>query len=305
MRRCLVVTTLMIVVASTGQAQENELAFDVDMMDAKAGVLYWSLETGIKQMAEGAEITLYPKDPDTPPLRVQARTITFTRRKNSGEMLEKIVCEDNVVFDLPDVKLTCGKAEWRFTENLIVFTENPVAKTDKGASGRGESIVLNLETNILTIHMADVNDFLLSGFRRAGTSKQHPALLRVEEVRDWTGLLAAVKKQGASPEPSPGKRLMELLKPEARAFLNALSTEQPPDDELKGAIVKPFNSILRRRDFYKKEAWQNIVLGDRAAALLSQGVESLSEADFILLNRLLFEAAYPGAIAPYRADGES
>jgi len=116
------------------------------------------------------------------------------------------------------------------------------------------------------------------------------------EVRDWAGLAAQLRQEGAAAAPSVGRRIQELVPPEASAAFQAAVR---PGAELSASpvILATLNHVLTRRDFYEDSAFRSISLPDEARHYLSRGPRALSDESVRRLNRLLLAAAYPQQLA--------
>ena len=136
--------------------------------------------------------------------------------------------------------------------------------------------------------------------------EQHGTEFEVDSVFDWPGLVAKIKGQGASDEPSPGKRIWELLTDNVRQKLAGLPDIPTSDEtpyELTLAVVEDLNRLLSDRSLYDEAAWRGIELEKNATDLIGRGVDKLSEDDVARLNRILLEMAFPFEIAHRTAGG--
>ena len=280
--------------------------FDFDRMDAHADeYMDFNIETGVVERLKGnARIKLYSADDQHPPLDVAADDMQFTWPQQESRTPEQAVFEGNVRIEHPRATITSQRAEWNFGKDEIVFSGNPQATQPSGGTAKAHEFYFSPESGACRFRGPgiDVNgwDFKAgAGGSSRPSSRSHPALLNVGDVRDWPGLLAKIQAENAAEGASPGKHILGLLKPEAQAFFRGIDPKAISDD-MKKDIVKQFNALLLRGDFYSEPAWKGVAPGPMAAALLAQGTANLAEKDRITLNRLLFEAAYPGAVAPYK-----
>jgi hypothetical protein len=129
-------------------------------------------------------------------------------------------------------------------------------------------------------------------------------LLAAEDILDWPRFMTTLQGQSTRPEPSPGRRIAQLLEPDARAQLAALQPEATLDEQGKQALVRRLNRLLERGDFYREDAWSAVDLDPR---IRQQAGESagLDDAQRIPLNRHLLELAFPGMIARYSPGDEA
>jgi hypothetical protein len=119
------------------------------------------------------------------------------------------------------------------------------------------------------------------------------SLLSMNDIRDWPAFLSALSASGKSAQPSPSKRIWELLPKDIRSAAG----KSVVGNEQKSNIIKALNSsILSNRDFYKEAYFPNIRLPRGIRGFLSDQ-ENLSSSDAQKLNRALIEAAYPNKVA--------
>lgn len=123
--------------------------------------------------------------------------------------------------------------------------------------------------------------------------KDDAVLLGSGEIVDMLGLCASLSDAGGREQPSPGRRIWELLPPESKdtvaECLKHDRIQQTDAEKLTGAL----NSVLKRPDLYKAESFAGVAIPDKAKELLKREAKSLSDLDVQALNRLLLEAAYP------------
>ena len=130
-------------------------------------------------------------------------------------------------------------------------------------------------------------------------------------VRDWLGWTAELKRQADLEDPSPGKRVWELMDPILKGRIQSLKPGQQPDDEAKAEITNGLNRLLGDDTLYDEEAWEEAQLPEEATLLMGRLEEGVPEARTEKLreearrefgkmqrrfNRLLLEAAFPGGI---------
>lgn len=120
------------------------------------------------------------------------------------------------------------------------------------------------------------------------------SLIYVEEVRDWSALLA-----GLSSGRGAARRIVGFLDDSLRQWLGALSPEQL-DDFGRYRIVSEINALLKRKDLYAESAWPLRELAAEEQALIRQDTEKLSAHEVYRLNRLLIESAFVGAMRTAR-----
>ena len=118
-----------------------------------------------------------------------------------------------------------------------------------------------------------------------------------DDIRDWKGFAAKLKQAGAADQPSPAKRLWELLPARNHQMIeNGLQEEFT--DWHKAHLVKALNQLItRRRDFYQPEAFKVVTLPPAAQELHKLAPKKLRGDNLAMYNRLLLEASFPKAIA--------
>ncbi len=118
------------------------------------------------------------------------------------------------------------------------------------------------------------------------------------DVLDWQRLPKTLVDQGKSSQPSPGKRIWDLMSSETHKELAEAASLKRPYRYLQDQLTRALSGVLARRDFYMEAAWRGIQLPAEAQQLLRQGMPNLNEPQVLRLNSLLLEAAFPGAFAP-------
>ena len=120
------------------------------------------------------------------------------------------------------------------------------------------------------------------------------ALFRVGDITDWPGFLSKLNSAGKSAQPSPGKRIWELLSQDIQAVVEESINLQ---EEQKSNIINALNSnVLENSNFYQERNFSGITIPQEAQRLLNNLV-NLSPSEVQRLNRLLIESAYPHEIA--------
>jgi hypothetical protein len=133
------------------------------------------------------------------------------------------------------------------------------------------------------------------------------ALISRYDALDWKGLAAKLKEQGEASQPSPEKRIWELMSSEIREAVTEIASIDHPYDYIKSQMTNGLSNLLERRDFYDERSWRGVALSREASTLLDRGIANLTETEFRRLNCLLLEAAFPGMfVESYRwGDGVS
>src|SRR5262249_23747990 len=131
-----------------------------------------------------------------------------------------------------------------------------------------------------------------------GLTQQAGSYLSEEDFLDRDKLIERVIAQGRAGEPSPGRRIWELLDGAARQGLE----QKPSEPFAKRMRYIHFENALRamlaRSDFYRPQDWAGVRLPAEARTLESKGLALLHDDQVARFNRLALEAAFPEWIAP-------
>jgi hypothetical protein len=122
------------------------------------------------------------------------------------------------------------------------------------------------------------------------------ALISRHDVLDWKGLATKLVEQGAKPEPSPGKRIWEMMEPQIRAAAAEIVSSGVASGYARRQLAEELSNVLGRRDFYDGVSWRGVELPPEAQDLLARRTPNLDEPQLCRLNSLLFEAAFPKAL---------
>jgi len=263
----------------------------------KVGKLKGTLNQGmsIREMSGGVSIVLLSQEPNTPNMPIKADKMTFEweEGRNSPVLIRM---EGKVYLEHPEGKLTAEKAVWDFKKEIVEFTGNPMLDSPKAQGLKGSKIVMDFKNNTIDIEnlQADMIPLQVEGGGSEGGVETGLPLLTESDVSDWNGFIAELKKQGQDNEMTPGKYLLSKFDGDARSqFLSA------PNDLIlkrKQDLIKQINRLLRKPDFYNKEAWAKITLPETAKELLQKG--TLTAEEQVRLNRLLLQCAFPDVIKP-------
>ncbi|HWW75709.1 MAG TPA: hypothetical protein VNZ44_09950, partial [Pyrinomonadaceae bacterium] len=127
-----------------------------------------------------------------------------------------------------------------------------------------------------------------------GNGKQNGcALFDAGDLVDWQGLCAELGGEAARPSHGPGDRILSLLPGDLRHVILDAAQKNDFRQLRRASIIRAFNDILARRDFYQPASFRSEVVKGEAQALLDRGRENLSGSEVERLNRLLLEACYP------------
>ncbi len=292
----LLILSLAILINSTTNAQENmSLGKYSSMKIEKVGKLKGTLNQGmsIREMSGGVSIVLLSQEPNTPNMPIKADTMTFEWEEGRNSPT-RIRMEGKVYLEHPEGKLTAEKAVWDFKKEIVEFTGNPTLDSPKAQGLKGSKIVMDFKNNTIDIENLQADMIPLQVEGSAGGVETGLPLLTESDVLDWNGFIVELKKQGQTDTMTPGKHLLNKFDGDARnQFLSA------PNDLIlkrKQDLVKQINRLLRKSDFYNKEAWSKITLPETASELLKKG--NLTPEEQVRLNRILLQCAFPNAIKP-------
>ncbi len=279
-----------------GCAMAQELGGDLGgytSMQIDAGRFVGSFSGGmaIKEMTDGVRITLLSEDAKLKPLPIRAYKMKFDYKEGASKP-SVITMEGNVEVQHPQGSISAEKADWNFDTGLLVFSGNPVMNSDQVKDLRGSRITMNFKTNEVEVSDMKVQQIPLNGMGGPGGAGD-PSLLTQGDVKDWAGLLKALKTQAGGEGASPGKQIARHLDEQVRKMLLNVSVEALA--EQKGDMVKQLNKVLKKEGLYTEAAWKGVALNEEAKGLLAK--EGRKPEETARLNRLLLEAAYPDYIA--------
>jgi len=118
-----------------------------------------------------------------------------------------------------------------------------------------------------------------------------PSLVAVGDIVDWPGFILSLTHAGKAAEPSPGKRVWEMLPADTQKAVEESVASGTIQAKQKAATIKALNdSILGRSDFYEAGYFSGVTLPTEAKSLLADPA-SLSARDVQRVNRFLLEEA--------------
>ncbi len=275
--------------------EEMNLGKYSSMKIEKVGKLKGTLNQGmsIREMSGGVSIVLLSQEPNTPNMPIKADKMTFEweEGRNSPVLIRM---EGKVYLEHPEGKLTAEKAVWDFKREVVEFTGNPTLDSPKAQGLKGSKIVMDFKNNTIDIENLQADMIPLQVEGSGGGAETGLPLLTESDVSDWNGFIVELKKQGQADGMTPGKYLLSKFDGDARSqFLSA------PNDLIlkrKQDLVKQINRLLRKSDFYNKEAWTKITIPETANELLKKG--NLTPQEQVQLNRLLLQCAFPNLVKP-------
>jgi|GEM_PF-923863 len=123
--------------------------------------------------------------------------------------------------------------------------------------------------------------------------------VRYQDFRDARGVLLHLREQSTKTD-SPSGYLWSRLSESLQADIGGLSVDSDRRERMEafGRFREELNSLLRERDFYRDDVWQNLRLNREGRDLLKQGVANLSDSDLARLNRLALDAVLSDFLEP-------
>ena len=122
------------------------------------------------------------------------------------------------------------------------------------------------------------------------------------DIIDWPGLETSLTRAGESPEMTAQKKIWDSFPAEVKAVLSAASGRVVTAERDRLAVVQGLNTTLRMRDLHDPKLWPGAAENHELAAFRQRGADNLSQRDLTRMNRLLVEAAFPGAVASSEPD---
>ncbi len=238
----------------------------------------------------GVEALLQPQDPKQEPLHLKSSRADFEFSDPASMSPSRVKLTGNVRVDGPEAKVSANDALLDMANKELEFTGNVKGDTPALKGFEADKAIWNLAADLFSVE----GPGKIQELEHAEDADS--SLLQVEDILDWPGFLSKLQAQAGSAEPSPGRRIVELLGVEMARKLASLPTDRDLGPSTQGSIAKHISGLLERDDFYDQAAWDGIELGPEAAGLIKQG-DTLEAGPRVRLNRLLFEAAYPGLVA--------
>lgn len=275
-----------------GAAQDTGGLGGYSSMEIDAGRMKGNFATGaIDEMTGGVKIRLLSDNPGMKPLPIKAQTMKFTWKEGESTPAT-ILMEGGVEVNHPDASITADKADWDFNTGDLVFTGNPVVNNDRIKGLRGERMRLNLKNDTFEVDRVRADQVPLQGMD-GGAAKGGAQAVAMADVKDWAGLIAALRSEGAAAGENPGKQVLSLVSEKNRQMLMTLDTAVLLDN--KDDLLKVLDTAVKSPKLYKEAAWAGKTLPEEAQKLIA--AETRTAVEQARLNRLLLHAAYPALVA--------
>ncbi|MBN2311916.1 MAG: hypothetical protein JXR94_23250 [Candidatus Hydrogenedentes bacterium] len=269
-------------------------AYNYTAMDIERAPEVLMRQGRFERIRNGVVIHLHSDDPEQPPLDLQGQEMILAFAEDDTVTPQRVQLNGDVVVSGQDTTIESQAADLDLAGRKLTFSGDVKGDMPDIKGVRADAIVWDLVTGNSSITGFKASEWDLQ-------EEEDPALLRVEDIGDWPALLTALQRQAAGADPSPGKRIAALLESVPRQQLAGLPVDQELDERTKGRVVKYLNELLERPDFYDEAAWAGVTLRPEAREVLKGDVSKLGKSDRLRLNRHLFDAAYPDAVAPQSA----
>ncbi len=122
------------------------------------------------------------------------------------------------------------------------------------------------------------------------------------DIIDWPGLESALAKAAASTTMTPQKKIWDTFPAEVKGILSEAVGRGVTVERDRLAAIQGLNTALRGRDLYDPRLWPDNMTNRELESFCQRGVDSLNSRDLVRMNRLLVEAALPGAVAASEPD---
>ena len=116
-------------------------------------------------------------------------------------------------------------------------------------------------------------------------------------ILNWRPFCSKLNRQRIAGNPSPGRRIWELLPPEARSAVEDAAQGISLDEERKIAVVEALDRILKNPHFYRAGDFPFDLATAEAIDLLMEKPGRLSPREAKTVNLLLLDAAYANEAA--------
>lgn len=117
------------------------------------------------------------------------------------------------------------------------------------------------------------------------------------DVTNWAALSDAFWQAIQSDSPSPARAIWLHMPLDARQKTAEVVRQAPESPTVRRELLQGLNSVLGQRRLYDSSLWPEALLTPEAQLLAARNPQSLSDLEVIRLDRLLIEAALPGAVA--------
>lgn len=142
-------------------------------------------------------------------------------------------------------------------------------------------------------------------YRYPKKTEEGPPTLRSEDLMDLPLLCETLSKEGKKQEPSPSKRVWEMLPTQVQPIVAKTAEAEEISEEDEARILKGLNAVLAKPDFYDPKYFAGMELHDRIRKFLKREQPAPSTEDVQWINRHLMSASFREAVTntPEDPDG--
>ncbi|MCE1246757.1 MAG: hypothetical protein LWY06_08945 [Firmicutes bacterium] len=119
------------------------------------------------------------------------------------------------------------------------------------------------------------------------------SLFTMDSILDWQLLLTSLKDNRTT----SSERIWCFLNKQCKEQIGNWTSGDQIDESLKHSIIKGFNEIIDKKDFYDSGAFKELEMPEEGKKSLKEGLEKLNKSDLQKFNWLIFESVYPQKIA--------
>lgn len=259
----------------------------------RVGTMTGNYQSGhfLRAMKGGVDMTFVADVPEDN-LLIRAQTADFSYADGETGSPSKIHLVGKVYIENMGNTIRSGAADIDFDSGEAVFVDNPEMDTKQAQGLRASRIRINLETGDYEMTSVRIRKLDLSAGKPVASAQD----LKTEDIRDWEGFLAMLKKQTLAPGASPGKHIVSLLDETVRGAVATMDVAALAQNQ--SLILKQLNRALLSPQFYNANAWRGVPLNRELNDLISSGRAKSDSSVLLRFHRLLLQAAYPRYIAP-------
>lgn len=291
---CALCAASTILCATPAPAQDEAGQSSYKYVDIRRGDMEGYFRGGpfAEKMTGGVELVFVAEN-EADNMVVNADTITFQYSEEDDTSPTGALLEGNAHIVSAGNDISSPKATMNFKENRVFFTGGVRVSMEAAQDVLADSLDLDLSTGyykLTKIRQGRINAQKL-GLAGSATTPFH---LSEDHITDWAGFIGLLKSESTQSAASPGKHIVGLLSAEeqdalAKGNVTTLVSQ-------KDALIKALNGLFASPEFYDVSAWNGITLSREIRDLIADAPEA--EAGRVRLNRLLFQAAFPGYVAP-------
>lgn len=211
---------------------------------------------------------------------------------------QKVVLQGAVEILHEDGTIRAERAELNPATKELHFVGNVHGDAPPVRGLAAEELYFNPATNEVRIAKANIAEL-----NPRGEKPEDAFMLKASDIRDWPRFLQMLRASGGASDSFAASRIANLLPAEFRSALERLAPDRTPNSTVQEEILRQLNPLLTRGDLYDPDAWRDSPLDEETRVLVKRNAADLSKAERVRMNRGLFEAAFPGCIAPITSRG--